>query len=72
MKYVVTITEVGCDELGNDSASSNVIRYQQTVDKIDIQAVINAVNTSPVPARAPRKRARRSDAGKPRKLTPVA
>ena len=64
-KYVVTITAVG-----NGDESSSTICYQQTVDALDTQAVIAAVNSSPsspVPAQEPRKRARRSDAGKPRK-----
>ena len=65
-KYVVTITAVG-----NGEESSSTICYQQTVDALDTQAVIAAVNSSPVnspvPAREPRKRAKRSDAGKPRR-----
>jgi hypothetical protein len=66
-KYVVTITEVG-----NSDESSSTICYQQTVDTLDIQSVIAAVNSSPVPAREPRKRAKRSDAGKPRGLRSTA
>jgi hypothetical protein len=44
--YVVTITEVG-----NSDESSSTIRYQQTVDALDTQAVIAAVNSTPVPVR---------------------
>jgi hypothetical protein len=56
----ITITENN-DEIGD------VVRYQQTVDFLDIRKVIEAVNDSPPPAPpAVRKRARRSDAGKPK------
>jgi hypothetical protein len=53
----ITITENN-DELGE------LVRYQQTVDTLDICKVIEAVNDSPPPP--VRKRAVRSDAGKPR------
>jgi hypothetical protein len=66
MKYVIVISSVG-----NSDESSTVVIYQQVVEDLDVKTVINAVNSSltssPVPAREPRKRAKRSDAGKPRR-----
>ena len=61
MRYIININEV--DEDGNETS-----RYQQTVDQIDIHAVINAVNNTP-DAKGQRQRALRSDAGKPRRKT---
>jgi hypothetical protein len=57
----ITITE-------NNEELGEVVRYQQTVDFLDIRKVIEAVNDSPPPAPVVRKRKRalRSDAGKPR------
>lgn len=59
MRYTITINEM------DEETGSEIPRYQQTVDNIDIHAVINAVNNS-----RPRERLRalRSDAGKPRKV----
>ena len=56
-KYIVTINE------SDEESGSETLRYSQTVDQIDIHAVINAVNSTTVSARV---RALRSDAGKPR------
>jgi hypothetical protein len=58
MKYIVTIHEVD-EETGSETS-----RYSQTVDSIDVLAVIDAVNSSS----SIRQRAVRSDAGKPRKV----
>jgi hypothetical protein len=55
--FTISITESN-DELGE------ITRYQQSVDYLDIRKVIEAVNDSPPPP--VRKRAVRSDAGKPR------
>lgn len=60
-RYVITITEIV--DAGDDESASNLVRFQQTVDQIDIPAVITAVNGTPLAQR----RAKRSDAGKPRK-----
>ena len=57
MKYQITINEI------DDETATEMVRYQQTVDNVDMQAVINAVNNAPVGRRL---RALRSDAGKPR------
>jgi hypothetical protein len=56
MRYSITITEI---ESGEDG-EREITRYQQTVDAIDMNAIITAVNS------APRARALRSDAGKPK------
>ena len=58
MRYIITINET------DEETGAEIPRYQQTVDHIDIHAVINAVNNSPAGGR---QRALRSDAGKPRK-----
>ena len=58
-KYIITINEV-------DEEGIEIPRYQQTVDQIDIHAVINAVNNVNI-TKQQRQRALRSDAGKPRK-----
>jgi hypothetical protein len=60
LRFTITINEV------EEETGVEIPRYQQTVDHIDIHAVINAVNNSP----PGRQRALRSDAGKPRR--PVA
>jgi hypothetical protein len=57
-RFIVTINE------SDEESGSETLRYSQTVDQIDIHAVINAVNSSTVSQRV---RALRSDAGKPRK-----
>lgn len=58
MKYTITINEV------DEETAVETPRYSQTVDNIDIPAIINAVNSShPMTGRV---RALRSDAGKPR------
>ena len=57
-KFIININEV--DEDGNETP-----RYMQTVDHMDIHAVINAVN-SVTQQQPQRQRALRSDAGKPR------
>jgi hypothetical protein len=62
LRYTITINEI------EDETGAEIPRYQQTVDNIDIHAVINAVNNSP---RRERIRALRSDAGKPRKPVEV-
>ena len=56
MRYSITITEI---ESGEDG-EREITRYSQTVDSIDMNAIISAVNS------APRQRALRSDAGKPK------
>jgi hypothetical protein len=61
-RYSITITEIEPTEDGE----REIQRYQQIVDSIDMNAIINAVNTGP------RQRALRSDAGKPRKREEVA
>lgn len=43
--------------------------YSQTVESLDLKAVINVINTPPPPE--PPKKKRRSDAGKPRAPKPV-
>ena len=57
MKYQISITEI------DEETAIEMVRYQQTVDYLDTQAVINAVNASRPQLR---QRALRSDAGKPR------
>jgi hypothetical protein len=57
MRFTVTIHEV------DEETGSEIPRYSQTVDHIDMHAVINAVNSN---TPAGRQRALRSDAGKPR------
>lgn len=65
MKYQITITEI------DDDNATETVRYQQTIDDhIDMQAIISAVNATPLGARQ-RLRALRSDAGKPRRKEPV-
>jgi len=62
MPYTVTVTE-------SDSPTNTPIpRYTQTVDKLDLNRLIQAVNTPPAPE--PPKRKKRADAGKPK--TPKA
>jgi len=58
MPFRITITQ---SEDANAPVSDQIERYSQTVDHLDLQAVIAAINT---PAKPPKKR--RSDAGKPR------
>ena len=58
MRYIITINET------DEETGTEIPRYQQTVDHIDIHAVINAVNNPPIGGG--RQRALRSDAGKPR------
>ena len=58
MKFTIIINEQ------DEETGSETLRYQQTVDNIDIHAVINAVNSTTVSQRV---RALRSDAGKPRR-----
>lgn len=61
MMYKITITELfNSTEVNAEKSTVEVVRYEQTVDYINMHAVINAVNSSP------RQRAQRSDAGKPR------
>lgn len=57
MRFSITITEI---EAGEDG-EREITRYQQTVDAIDMNAIISAVNSPP------RARALRRDAGKPRR-----
>ena len=58
MKFIITINEV------DEETASETLRYQQTVDQIDIHAVITAVNNNKLVGA--RQRSLRSDAGKPR------
>jgi hypothetical protein len=58
VKYQITINEI------DDETATEIVRYQQTVDHVDLAAVLSAVNIAPVGGRL---RALRSDAGKPRK-----
>ncbi len=60
IRYTITITET---EEDGDAEAGDILRYSQTVDAIDMNAIISAVNKTPQPER---RRAVRSDAGKPR------
>lgn len=64
MPYTITVTE------SNDNTDSSLPlqRYTQTVDALDLNRLIQAVNTPPAPE--PPKRKKRADAGKPK--TPKA
>ena len=53
--YKVTITEI------DPANQQSLIRYEQTVDELDFNAVLDAVNR-----RLPRARAARSDKGRKR------
>lgn len=53
--FVVTVTEF----TGSDPSGEGIERYRQSVDRIDLQAIIIAVNKAP--------RAPRADKGQPRK-----
>ena len=66
--YKITITELfNPTEVHLDKSPVQIVRYEQTVDTLDIYAVINAVNSA-MPAG---NRKQRSDAGKPRKNVPM-
>lgn len=61
--FKVTVTEIS-HQLQQEGYDHGLIRYEQTVDEIDMPVIINAVNFTP--SKANRQRALRSDAGKPR------
>ena len=62
MRYKVSIIEFNGE--GEDLKAQP--RYEQTVDDLDIRAVVDAVNSWAAPAPAKRTRAPRSDRGKKR------
>jgi hypothetical protein len=60
-------------QLTDENDSVPMPRYEQIVDQLDLLAVINAVNQVHTATNTqPRKRAMRSDAGKPRRQDDAA
>jgi hypothetical protein len=62
--YRITITEHHPEDGDNE-----IVRYEQTVDDLDMRALILAINDQPP---TPRARAPRSDKGVPKKKEAVA
>lgn len=60
MPYTVTVTETDY----SPDTPTTLQRYTQTVDTLDLNRLIQAVNTPPAPE--PTKRKKRADAGKPK------
>jgi hypothetical protein len=65
-RFCIQITEIEYNPVKEED--DEVLRYQQTVDVIDLGAIITAVNS----AQPHRVRALRSDAGKPKPKKEVA
>jgi hypothetical protein len=60
--FKVTVTEIS-PQLQGEGYDHGIVRFEQTVDAIDMFLIINAVNSPP---EKPRQRAQRRDAGKPK------